>query len=152
MNKKNPDISISIVNYNSFDYLLNCLRAVLEHSRDFDVEILIVDNASKYFDSSLIYDIWPDAIITYNKKNMGFAYAQNQNFKLSNGHYFLLLNPDTLITAGCLQEIIKVFDNHKNAAIVSPTLLLRNTTFYVTHKELPTIKSALRELLFINQL
>jgi GT2 family glycosyltransferase len=146
------DISISIVNFNSFNYLLGCIKAVLEHCGDLNIEILVVDNASEYFDSSRIYSICPDALLTLNGCNMGFAYAQNQNFQLSNGSYFFLLNPDVLITSGSLQEIVRVFKEHKDVGIVTPSLTLSHCRHYRTHKEQPTIQSALHELLSINPL
>jgi hypothetical protein len=152
MNSKNPDISISIVNYNSFDYLLKCLRTISKHSQGLNLEILIVDNASMRFDSSSIYDLWADAHITYNKKNMGFAYAQNQNFRLSNGDFFLLLNPDTLITEGCLRAMLDVFHCSQDVAVVSPNLIREDGKTMVTVNKMPTIKSAFFELLCINAL
>lgn len=147
---KKPDISISIVNYNSFDHLRNCLNTISNYSRNFDIEILIVDNDSKVFDPSMIYQIWPDAIITQNKNNLGFAFAQNQNFKLANGNYFLILNPDTLITKGSLHAMLDIFYCFDEAAVVAPNLITTEGKNIVTIKEMPTIKSAFFELLFIN--
>jgi GT2 family glycosyltransferase len=147
-----PIISISIVNYNSSEYLIGCLKSILRYSEGLDIEILIVDNASIDFETSLIYKIFPDAIITCNEKNMGFAYAQNQNFKLSNSDYFFLLNPDTLITEGCLQEIIETFNHFDDVAIVGPNLISIEGKDMNTVKNFPTIKSAVLELLLINNI
>jgi len=148
----NPIISISIVNYNSFEYLLECLESIRKYSNGLNIEVLIADNASENFDSYSIYDIFAHAVITINKKNMGFGYAHNRNFELSKGEYFFILNPDTLITAGCLDKIIDIFETYSNVAIVSPTLLLKDKTDSRTHKLLPDLKSAFFELLFIDDL
>jgi GT2 family glycosyltransferase len=150
--KRNPDISISIVNYNSFDYLLDCLRSISDHSELLDIEILITDNASESFDSSSIYQIFPDAIITCNKDNMGFAYAQNQNYKLSSGHYFLLLNPDTLITESSLNSMVDILRRFDSVAVVSPNLFTSDGKNIVTVKSLPTIRSAFLELVEIKRI
>ena len=76
MKKFNPDISVSLVNYNSSQYLTDCLQSIAKHAESLSIEVLIVDNASENFEPSSIYKIFPDAIVTCNQKNMGFAFAQ----------------------------------------------------------------------------
>ena len=145
-------ITISIVNYNSTKYLIDCLKSIKKYSEGLDIEILISDNASKNFEPSAVYEIYPDSIITCNNKNMGFSYAHNQNFRLSNGIFFFVLNPDTLLTKGCLRGLLDVFDNYPDAGIVTPTLLFENNKDKNTYKELPSLRSALFELLYIDKL
>jgi len=152
VDKKKPHISISIVNYNSSKYLIDCLKSILKYSEGLDIEILVVDNASLDFETSLIYKICPDAIITCNEKNMGFAYAQNQNFELSNGDYFFLLNPDTLITENCFQKMLEILNHFDDVAIVGPNILSIDGKNLVTVTNLPTITSAFLGLLFINNI
>ena len=152
MKKFNPDISVSLVNYNSSQYLTDCLQSIAKHAESLSIEVLIVDNASENFEPSSIYKIFPDAIVTCNQKNMGFAFAQNQNFKLSSGEYFLLLNPDTLITEGCLHAMLDFFHRLDDVAVISPNLATVDGKNIVTVKKTPTVKSAFLELLFINSL
>ncbi|MHA2055802.1 MAG: glycosyltransferase, partial [Candidatus Hodarchaeales archaeon] len=141
MKKLKPDISVSLVNYNSSQYLTECLKSIAEHLEGLFIEVLIVDNASENFESSPIYEIFPDAIITCNETNMGFAWAQNQNFKLSSGDYFFLLNPDTLITEQCLHAMLDIFHRFDDVAVVSPNLITMDGKNIVTIKNIPTIKS-----------
>ena len=150
--KGEKDISISIVNYNSTNYLIDCIKSIRKYSERLDIEILITDNASLDFKPSAIHEIFPDATISCNNKNKGFAYAHNQNFRLSNGKNFFILNPDTLLTDGCLRSLLGVFNKYPDAGIVTPTLLFGNNKANTTYKELPSIKSALFELLYINNL
>jgi GT2 family glycosyltransferase len=125
--KGEKDISISIVNYNSTNYLIDCIKSIRKYSERLDIEILITDNASLNFEPSAIHEIFPDATI-------------------------FILNPDTLLTDGCLRSLLGVFDKYPNAGIVTPTLLFGNNKANTTYKELPSIKSALFELLYINNL
>ena len=143
-----PDISVSIVNYNSTEFLLRCLRSIEKQSTNLFVETLIADNSSKDFDPERIYHIFPHAFITVNRQNKGFAYAHNQNFALSKSDYFLLLNPDTILTDGSLHRIIDIFARFRNVAIVGPALLSSTGKYLDSVKSFPTIKSALFELLF----
>jgi GT2 family glycosyltransferase len=150
MVKKN--ITVSIVHYNTFEYLIQCLKSIKRHSSSLTTEVLLVDNASNDFTPSLLYDIDPNLVITRNRQNMGFAYAHNQNFRLSKGDFFFVLNPDTSLTEGCLEGLLDVFSKYPDAGIVTPTLLFQNNKNATTHKDLPSVKAALLELLYINRL
>ena len=150
--KKKTDISISIVNYNSSKHLIDCLKSIIKYSEGLDIEILIVDNASLDFKPSFVHKICPDAIITCNEKNMGFSYAQNQNFKLSNGDYFFLLNPDTLITENCFKKMLEIYNHFDDAAIGCANLISFEGKNLCPVRNFPTIKAAFFELLFINKI
>ena len=39
-------VSIIIINYNTKDITLNCLKSIYEHTIEIDFEIIVVDNAS----------------------------------------------------------------------------------------------------------
>ena len=47
------DLSVIILNYNSKDYLLPCIKGIIEHTQNLDYEIIVVDNAST--DNSVDY-------------------------------------------------------------------------------------------------
>jgi GT2 family glycosyltransferase len=150
MPEPKPDISVSIVNFNSFDYLVPCLDSLKKHSLGLDVEVLIVDNASKTFDPNRIYQVFPQAIVTMNQDNKGFSHAQNQNFSLSKADFFLLLNPDTLVTEGFFHAILGAFKRFQDVAIVGPNLLSTDGRSLVNVRHFPTLKSALLELLLFD--
>jgi len=44
--------------------------------------------------------------VYYNEENMGFAAAQNQAIKLSNGDWVLTLNPDVLLLPNFIQALV----------------------------------------------
>ncbi|MFX0202861.1 MAG: glycosyltransferase family 2 protein, partial [Candidatus Hodarchaeota archaeon] len=146
-----PDLSVSIVNYNTTDYLIRCLDSIKYHSDDLKTEILIVDNASDDFQAEKIHQLFPEAVITVNKENEGFAYAQNQNFALSKADYFLLLNPDTMLPQGALNAIIETFQRFHEVAIVGPNIISPEGRSLVNVRDFPTLKSALWELLYFDK-
>ena len=146
-----PDLSVSIVNYNSTDYLIRCLTSIKHHSEGLKTEILIVDNGSSDFEAGKVHQVFPEAVISVNKKNEGFAYAQNQNFALSTADYFLLLNPDTMVTQGTLHAIIEAFQRCHNVSVVAPNLVSPEGRSLVNVRDFPTLKSASKELLYLNR-
>ena len=46
------------------------------------------------------------ASVYYNEENIGFAAAQNQAIKLSNGDWVLTLNPDVLLLPNFIQALV----------------------------------------------
>ncbi len=99
------DISIIIVNWNTKDLLLEAISSIYRTVVNLSFEIWLVDNAS--VDSS-VQDVkhrFPEVHIIENRTNKGFAAANNQAFKQMNGRYAILLNTDTVLTDGALNEL-----------------------------------------------
>src|SRR5262249_7248663 len=89
------DLSIICVNWNSADYLRECIASVYAHTRSVSFEIIVVDNASTRPGLDALVEQFPDVKITKSPKNLGFAGANNLGFQQSIGEYVLFLNPDT---------------------------------------------------------
>jgi GT2 family glycosyltransferase len=104
------DLSIIIVNFETYDLTKQTIESVINHDQPFEYDIYLVDNASK--DGSIerlqedFYKESQDGLIKFilNNENMGFAYANNIALKKTNSKYVLLLNSDTLILDNCLEE------------------------------------------------
>ncbi len=96
-------LSIIIVNWNSGDYLRNCVNSVFA-SNGFstgEIEIIIVDNAS--VDDSCNFAVSNDRIVLIrNENNVGFAKACNIGVSSAKAKYILLLNPDTKLNPDTL--------------------------------------------------
>lgn len=112
-----PVLSIIIVNYDSTDVLRNCLNSIVESRFPFSFEVLVIDNASEESITGLIQE-FSFAIFVTNKKNCGFAFANNVGISRSRGKYVLLLNPDTVVNAGSLNPMMRYLDEHTEVGIV----------------------------------
>ena len=111
-------VSIIIVNFNSKDYLTQCVNSILTSTVPF--EIFIVDNASEDKSLSLLKEAIgyePRLRIIENKKNVGFARANNQAIPLTKGDYVLLLNPDCIINPDTISHMAAVMDSHPEAGM-----------------------------------
>lgn len=122
------DLSIIILNFNTKEYLKDCLRSIQESDTNgYTYETIVVDNASKDGSAEEIrntqYTI-PNLTIIENKKNLGFAAGNNVGVKRSTGCYVLFLNPDTVLEKNTLKEMIKFMDSHKQAGAATCKLLL----------------------------
>ncbi|HEX7414432.1 MAG TPA: glycosyltransferase [Bacteroidia bacterium] len=108
-------LSIVIVNYNVKHFIEQCLHSVFRAVKDMDAEVFVVDNNSVDGSMALIKEKFPQVILIENKVNTGFAKANNQAIRLSNGQYVLLLNPDTVVQEDTFVKTLAFMDAHPDA-------------------------------------
>lgn len=90
-------IDIVIVNWNSGQYLRNCLQSIYNHHSNVVKNVVVIDNASTddSIDSAeLLYSDSCSTVFVHNISNNGFSAACNQGFNLTKSEYVLFLNPD----------------------------------------------------------
>jgi GT2 family glycosyltransferase len=120
------DLSIIIVNWNSWSYLFRCINSIVDNAEDIKCEIIVVDNCSNDQSVQNIRANFPGVILVENNKNKGYPRASNQAFNLAQGKYFLSLNPDTVIKPKVLQRSIQVLNDDKSIACVGVKTIKRN--------------------------
>ena len=122
--EKTPvDISVVIVNWNTKDLLLRCLQSIYETVREPTFEVWLVDNASSDGSVEAAQIAYPGIRVIQNKKNLGFAAANNAAFNRMNGRYALLLNTDTLLTDGAVKVLYDFMEATPRAGLACGQLL-----------------------------
>ncbi|MEX2054994.1 MAG: glycosyltransferase family 2 protein [Candidatus Andersenbacteria bacterium] len=144
-------VSIAIVNWNTGELLAKCVQSLLNVAdSDRIAEIIVVDNAST--DTSFAKaqaEVRGDArankvIWIPLKTNAGFAKANNLALQRiherhpSDSAHVLLLNPDTKVSSGALQQLLAVLDRNPQAGIVGPKLLNTDGTHQPSVRAFPT--------------
>ena len=117
------DLSIIIVNWNTKDYLEQCLQSIFERTKGIEYEVFVVDNASTDGSAQMVKEKFHQVKLIENKKNVGFARANNQGMKKSSGKYILLLNSDTKIIGNALEKTIEFMNKNSEVAVVGCRLL-----------------------------
>lgn len=130
-------VLVSIVNFNGNKDTLSCLDALdLVKVQDFELSVMVVDNASnEEFQTEKKYQNFQLKIIR-SDKNLGFAGGQNLGIKwgLENGDdYFVVLNNDVILEENFLIKLLKTFTDEKNCGIVSPKIYFAKG--YEFHKD-----------------
>jgi O-antigen biosynthesis protein len=112
-------ISIIILTYNQLTFTNQCIESIEKHTKEEDIEIIVVDNASS--DGTREYLSGLGHIRTiYNNENMGFARGCNQGFEISTGDAILFLNNDTVVTKNWLPPLIDLLYRNEKIGMVGP--------------------------------
>jgi len=146
-------LSIIIVNWNTKDFLKKCLDSILLCKKDFDYEIIIVDNSSTDQSQKIIenYKLKAENLKTIlNEKNLGFAKAVNQGIKLSKGEYILILNPDTTLKEDTLEKIVDFMEKNQSCGILGGKILNPDGTIQLSVRKFPNLCSQVLILLKIH--
>ncbi len=117
------DLFIIIVNWNTKEFLLPCLRSIIEGGQQMGWEVIVVDNASRDGSREEVKKVFPSAHLIENEKNFGFAKAANQGLQKASGRYALLLNPDTQVKNGAIEGLVSFMDAHSDVGVAGAQLL-----------------------------
>ncbi len=102
---KLPKVTIQIVTWNSLKFLPFCLKAIFNQTyRDF--QVLVIDNNSQDGTVDFLRRNYPEVTVFQNKKNLGFAKANNQGIKLFNSSFVVVCNPDIVMAETWLEKIM----------------------------------------------
>jgi hypothetical protein len=110
-----PELSIVVVNWNTRDAVLECLESIRRASRQLALEAIVVDNGSPDGSAEAIAERFPEFRLIANRRNAGFARANNQAFRHCRGRYVLLLNPDTEARVESLRGLVEFMDRTPDA-------------------------------------
>lgn len=130
--KKQLDISIVIVNYNSFNHLENCIKSILDFTHGCTYEIIVIDNASDEGNVENITIKYSQTLLLKNEKNIGFAAANNVGFKSAKGKYILILNNDTVLYENSLKKIFDFAESIEREVFIGCKLLNEDGTHQVS--------------------
>lgn len=101
------DISIIIVNYNTFDLILQCIESVVKNTKEITYEIIVVDNNSPNREIEKLNEIYPNVKLILNDENSGFGIANNIGSKEANGDFLFFLNSDTMVLDNSIYNLYK---------------------------------------------
>jgi N-acetylglucosaminyl-diphospho-decaprenol L-rhamnosyltransferase len=117
------DVSVVIVNWNTKDLLHACLMSLQDNATSVRVETIVVDNASRDGSAEMVARDFAEVQLLVNARNMGFASANNRGMTRARGRYVLLLNSDTVVLPGAIQEMVRYMDAHPHVGALGPRLL-----------------------------
>lgn len=119
--KKNPKVSVIILNWNGREILDDCLKS-WKKVRYLAKEIIVVNNGSTDDSAEFLKKNYKNVKVIEIKKNVWFAKANNIGLKHATGKYILFLNNDTTVTPDFLKPLVDDLEKDKILGAVQPKI------------------------------
>ena len=121
--KKQVELSIVIVNFNTKKDFKNCLNSLFHSEQFTHFEVWVVDNNSSDGSSKMVEEEFANVTLIKNDENAGFSRANNLALKQIITPFILLLNPDTIIQDYVFDKTIDFLKSNGDAGMVSCKLV-----------------------------
>jgi hypothetical protein len=116
------DLSVSIVNTNSRELLLECLETLPRDA----AEIVVLDNASEDGSAEAVRERFPDVRVIAQEFRAGFGANHNTVIRATEGRYVYVLNEDTTSADWAFDRIVGYLDANPRVAALGPRLVYPN--------------------------
>jgi hypothetical protein len=123
------ELSIIIVNWNTRNYLKDCLKSILENIKEVSFEVIVVDNSSSDGSAEMVKEEFPHVKLIASDVNTCFAKGNNIGYEISDGDYIAFLNPDTIIHPNTYETSIMYIRAHPEVGAVTCKFLNPDGSF-----------------------
>jgi len=117
-----PKVSIIIPVYGQTHFALNCLDSLARLHTKYSLEVIVADDASPASSQSEALRTIPWIRYERRAANGGFLECCNSAVAQARGEFVVLLNSDTRVAAGWLDELIEAFNLFPQAGMVGSKL------------------------------
>jgi len=146
------EVTIIIINYNTFQLTYNCIQSVIKNTIGIDYEIILVDNASTECSPDKFKEQYPQITLIKSPINLGFAKGNNLGIKEAKGKYILLLNSDTELINNAIKIGYEKLNTEPTIGVLTCKLIHPNGQPQSVCQRFPTITLELIELLRLHKL
>lgn len=154
MIKNEIDLSIIIVSTNIEDLLRKCLKSIVPAIKGINVEVIVVDNASKDATPDMVAKEFPWVKLIRKHENHGFGENNNYGMEIAKGRYVLLLNSDTeIIDKDVFKGMVTWMDENPGVGLTSCALVNPDKkTFQGTGGSFPTLFKVFMWMAFLDDI
>lgn len=141
-----PEISIIILNYNTFQLTTKCIETVVEFTRDVSYEVILVDNNSTECDADLFKVKFPQITLIKNPHNSGFAKGNNLGIEASAGDFILLLNSDTYLIENSIYKSLCYYKKNIGCGVLGCRMIFQDGKIQHTARRFRSISWEIMDL------
>lgn len=134
-------LSIVILCWNDIKVVGDCLKSIYDTTRSTNFEVIVSDNGSTDGTIEYIRKNFPQVRLIENGVNLRFAKGNNVGFRVAQGDYVLILNPDTIIHEGTLDKLVVFADRHPEAGAFGCRVLNTDGSYQGCVRPLSTVRS-----------
>lgn len=132
------DVSVILVSYNTSEITKISLQHLFASKHNLQMEVFIIDNASRDNSVEVIRAAYPDVPMMENKVNVGFGRANNQALPFITGRYVLLLNTDAFVNTDTIAKTVAYMDENPKCGILGIKLIGENGDLQPSCRYFPT--------------
>lgn len=143
------DVSVVIINYNTFHLTSVCIESIIEKTEDISYEIILVDNGSTECEAVLFKTRFPEIKLIESNLNLGFSKGNNLGLSHAIGNTLILLNSDTVLINNALKIAHNLLIRDPSVGVLCGQLLNMNYIVQPAAGRFPSLKRELLELLRI---
>ena len=114
-----PDVSVSLVNTNSRELLLACLKSL----QGVEAEVVVLDNASEDGSAAAVRERFPEVRVIEQRHRAGFGANHNTVIRATTGRYVFVLNEDTTSEDWSFERMVAHLDANPRVAALAPRLV-----------------------------
>ena len=116
------ELSIITINYNGVKDTCELIGTLPLNDRF--IEVIVVDNASKEDEATLIEGRYPQVKVIRSTENLGFAGGNNLGIKAAHGKYLFFLNNDTILRhqTSDIRHLVKRLESSPKIGMVCPKI------------------------------
>jgi len=115
-------VSVIIPNWNGKRFLSACLDSLACQTYK-ALEVVVVDNGSVDDSVAFLKGHYNWVRLLCFDYNRGFSVAVNQGIKVCNGKFVALLNNDTVVDSGWIEELVRTLYAHPEAVSIASKML-----------------------------
>ena len=146
------NVSIIIVNYNTYDLTSQCIESIYKFTKEICFEIILVDNNSKEVDAEVFKDNFNDIILIKNNYNAGFAAGNNLGIEKAKGELILLLNSDTYLIDNSIASAYFYMKKNPIVGVNSVKLIYPDGRTQSVAQRFPSVITLLVEILRLQKI
>lgn len=111
------EVTVIIVSYNTRELTLACLETLFAATHEARTYVVVFDNNSADGSAQAVAERFPQVELIASTENLGFARANNIVAANARTEWLLLLNPDTEVHTGAIDQLLKFSKSNPQAGI-----------------------------------
>jgi N-acetylglucosaminyl-diphospho-decaprenol L-rhamnosyltransferase len=137
--RRDLEMAVVIVNYESGEALVNCVESL---SAESPAEVVVVDNGSTDGSVDHLRARFPEVVVLAAGQNLGYGAAANRGAAATSATSVLICNPDLEVRPGALGALLEALGTHHRLAAVGPLIRKPDGERYPSARRFPSMVDA----------
>ncbi len=142
MEKREFQVAVILVNYNSSLFTVDCIRSIVQHTAArLRYQVIVVDNNSSAEEFKNLENVSENrnVRIVRSKINLGFSGANMMGVQWADADYYYFLNNDCLLLNDGLSILHQFMEDNPGAANVSGEMFIANGEYEYNFRYFPSL-------------